>query len=290
MSKDSEESDSWIDIHDWLGTEDPNWSPRKVKELLRSLIDSKLIYTFSEAGLYSFLLRKGVLNLANRHGDFLNNLAKASKTKAGLEAIKDYATSDSQVPPDISHYAADEIQTDTEAEIKTATSEELAGLIQDGETLDSDQIIPVEHILSTAEVIDSISVDEEAIQFYLNYCINQLWKDAFLDEKETINRLEKAGKSGNKYRDLVSGTFLKDYYASKNLKIPKNYIFQNLGGTPRPQPLALGCTGSHFYGSHFGNLGSHLPGSQLPTGTSLSSGNHLSGHSFPPLSHNSSDR
>ncbi len=225
MSKDSEESDSWIDIHDWLGTEDPSWSPRKVKELLRSLIDSKLIYTFSEAGLYSFLLRKGVLNLANRHGDFLNNLAKASKTKAGLEAIEDYATSDSQVPPDISHYAADKIQTDTEAEIKTATSEELAGLIQDGETLDSDEIIPVEHILSTAEVIDSISVDEEAIQFYLNYCINQLWKDAFLDEKETIDQLEKAGKSGNKYRDLVSGTFLKDYYASKNLKIPKNYIF-----------------------------------------------------------------
>ncbi|MDH3203552.1 MAG: DEAD/DEAH box helicase family protein [Nitrosopumilus sp.] len=222
----SEERNSWVDIYDWLGTEDPNWSPRKVKELLRSLIDSKLIYTFTEAGLYSFLLRKGVLNLSsNRHDDFLKNLAKASKTKAGLESIEDYATSDSEIPPDISHYAADEILTDTETEIKTATSEELASLIQDGETLDSDEIIPVKHILSTAEVIDSISVDEEAIQFYLNYCINQLWKDAFLDEKKTITQLEKAGKSGNKYRDLVSGTFLKDYYASKNLKIPKNYIF-----------------------------------------------------------------
>jgi len=176
--------------------------------------------------LYSFLLRKGVLNLSgNRHDDFLKNLAKASKTKAGLEAIEDYATSDSQVPPDISHYAPDEIQTDTETEIKTATSEELASLVQDEETLDSDEIIPVEHILSTAEVIDSISVDEEAIQFYLNYCINQLWKDAFLDESKTITQLEKTGKSGNKYRDLVSGTFLKDYCASKNLKIPKNYIF-----------------------------------------------------------------
>ena len=75
LSKDSEENEDWIDIHDWLGTEDPNWSPRKVKELLRSLIDSKLIYTFSEAGLYSFLLRKGVLNLGgNRHADFLQNL------------------------------------------------------------------------------------------------------------------------------------------------------------------------------------------------------------------------
>ena len=217
--------EGWLGWYDFLGNEDTTWSPKNVKELLRSLIDSKLIYTFSEAILYSFLLRKGVLNLHNRHDDFLNNLAKASKTKAGLEAIKDYATSDSEFPPDISHYAPDEIQTDTEAEIKTATSEELANLVQDGKTLDSDEIIPVEQILSTAEVLDSISVDEEAIQFYLNYCINQLWKDAFLDERKTIIQLEKAGMSGNKYRDLVSGTFLKDYNASKNLKIPKNYIF-----------------------------------------------------------------
>ena len=226
LSKDSDESEGWIDIHDWLGTEDPNWSPRKVKELLRSLIDSKLIYTFSEAGLYSFLLRKGVLNLGgNRHADFLQNLAKASKTKAGLHAIEDYATSDSDIPPDISRYTPDEISTDIDAEIKTATTAELAGLVQDGHTLDSDEIIPVEQILSTSEFLDSISVDEEAIQFYLHYCINQLWKDAFLDEKKTITELENAGKSGNKYRDLVSGTFLKDYNASKNFKLPKNYIF-----------------------------------------------------------------
>ena len=102
MPKDSKENNYWVDIHDWLGTEDPTWSPHKIKELLRSLIESKLIYTFNEAGLYSFLLRKGVLNLVgNRHGDFLKNLAKASKTKAGLEAIKEYANNDSQIPPDM---------------------------------------------------------------------------------------------------------------------------------------------------------------------------------------------
>ena len=238
LSNDSEESEYWIDIHDWLGTEDPNWSPRKVKELLRSLIESKLIYTFSEAGLYSLLLRKGVLNLSgNRHDDFLKNLAKASKTKAGLEAIEDYAISDSEIPPDISHYADEQIQTDTETEIKTATSSELVGLVQDGQTLDSDEIIPVEQILSTAEVLDSISVDEEAIQFYVNYCINQLWKDAFLDEQKTITELEKQGKTGNKYRDLVAGTFLKDYHASKNLKLPKNYVFKD--GDKKVEPFLM---------------------------------------------------
>src|SRR5579872_7281781 len=197
------EGDGWIDIYDFLGTEDPNWSPRKVKELLRSLIDSKVIYQWDEAVLYSFLLRKGVLNLSgNRHHDFLKNLAKASKTKAGLEAIEEYANSKSEIPPDISRYASDQIETDTETEIKTATSEELASLIRDNETLDSDVITSVEQILSTTEILDSISVDDEAIEFYLTYSINRLWKDAFLDERKTITDLEKIGKTGNKYKDL----------------------------------------------------------------------------------------
>lgn len=226
MTKKTDESGYWVDIYDWLGTEDPNWSPKKVKELLRSLIDSKVIYQWDEAVLYSFLLRKGVLNLeGNRHEDFLKNLAKASKTKAGLEAIEDYATSESEIPPDISHYAPEAIQTDPDAQIKTATSDELAGLVQDKETLDSDVITPVEQILSTTEILDSISVDEEAIQFHLTYSINKLWKDAFLNEKKTIADLEKIGKTGNKYKDLVVGTFLKDYKGARNLKIPKNYIF-----------------------------------------------------------------
>ena len=256
MSKKEEENEYWVDIHDWLGTEDPNWSPRKVKELLRSLIESKLIYTFNEAGLYSFLLRKGVLNLGpgNRHDDFLKNLAKASKTKAGLEAIEDYANNDSQIPPDISHYADEQIQTDTESEITTATSEELAGLVHDESALDSDEIVPVEQILSTAESLDSISVDEEAIEFYLNYCINQLWKDAFLDEEKTVSDLERLGKTGNKYRDLVTGTFLKDYYASKNLKLPKNYSFKDGETTIEPFLMQRYVAHKIKQSTYFGNF------------------------------------
>ena len=193
MPKD-EESDSWVDIYDWLGTESPVGSPRAVKELLRSLIDSKVIYQWDEAVLYSFLLRKGVLNLnGNRHLDFLNNLAKASKTKAGLAAIEDYATSDSEIPPDTSRYSSDEIDEDAEIideEIKTATSEELANLVEEDSTLDSDVISPIERILSTTEILESISVDEEAIQFYVAYSINQLWKNAFLDAEGTIKQLQ----------------------------------------------------------------------------------------------------
>jgi superfamily II DNA or RNA helicase len=223
---DPEESGSWEGINDWLGTEDPNWSVKKVKELLRSLIDSKLIYTFDEAALYGVLLTKGVLNLGhNRHDDFLKNLAKASKTKAGLEAIEKYATSDSKMPPDISRNLPENTQYDDEGKIGTATSDDLKILVKDKNELSSDIIVPVEHILSTAEAIQSISVDEETMQFYVNYCINQLWKNAFRDEKNTVKLVEESGKSGNKFRDLVAGTFLNDYHSSQKLKMPKNYVF-----------------------------------------------------------------
>ena len=256
MSKDSE-GKKWIDMADFLGYEDPTWSPRKVKELVRSLIDSKQIYTFSEAALYRVLLTRGVLNLTgNRHDDFLKNLAKACKTKEGLEAIKDYAESESNIPPDISHFTPDETQEGVDAEIQTATSDELASLVKDEQTLDSDEIVPVEHILSTAESIESFSIDEDAIKFFVNYCVNQLWKDAFLEPDKTIAAVEKEGKTGNKYRDLVSGTFLRDYYSSKNLKMPKNYVFAD--GSKPIEPFLMQKYVAHkinqlpFYGNFSG--------------------------------------
>ena len=76
-----DETETWVGIHDFLGVEDPTWSPKKVKELLQDLIKSGFIFKVDEAVLYSFLLRKGVLNLANRHEDFFKNLIDFVKDK-----------------------------------------------------------------------------------------------------------------------------------------------------------------------------------------------------------------
>jgi hypothetical protein len=63
-------NEGWISWGDWVGTEnlstqDTGWSIEKVKELLRSMIESKVIYNWSEARFYKFLLTKGMLNLSN---------------------------------------------------------------------------------------------------------------------------------------------------------------------------------------------------------------------------------
>ena len=68
----TEDSDAWVDIYDWLGTDDPDWSVKKVKDLLKDLIGSGFIYQNDEAVLYSFLNRKGVLNLSKSSQRFLS--------------------------------------------------------------------------------------------------------------------------------------------------------------------------------------------------------------------------
>ena len=86
----------WEGTPEWLGYEESMWSIRKVKELLQDLINSKIIYQWNEAVLYSFLLRRGVLNLteSNRHAQFFKNLIEASRTTEGRKAIEKYSNSD----------------------------------------------------------------------------------------------------------------------------------------------------------------------------------------------------
>jgi hypothetical protein len=63
----------WIDWADFLGYEDLDWTVRRIKELLRGLIESGVIREWTgekdEIVLYRILHTKGLLNLqdSNRH-------------------------------------------------------------------------------------------------------------------------------------------------------------------------------------------------------------------------------
>ncbi len=155
---------------DWLGYEG-EWNLKKIKELLRDLIASNIIYQWNEAVLYSFLLLKGVLNLTgNRHYQFFKNLIQAGHTDEGRKAIEDYANSDSEIPPDLSDFVTQKIQ-DPGEEIQAATTQELAQLADKKDPLDYGEIQSVEQILANTSVLESINVDEEgnAVLFDLFY-------------------------------------------------------------------------------------------------------------------------
>ena len=98
--------EEWTDWGDFLGTgivatQDMGWSIEKVKELLKSMIKTRIIYEWSEARLYKFLLTKGVLNLKNenKHSNFFKNLIQTVRTDEGRRIIEEYAYSENKDTP-----------------------------------------------------------------------------------------------------------------------------------------------------------------------------------------------
>jgi superfamily II DNA or RNA helicase len=224
------QDNGWSGWGDWIGTDsiaaqEKGWSIGKVKELLRSLIESGIIYTWTEARLYGLLLTKGVLNLRyeNRHSQFFKNLIEARHTEEGSRAIKEYAYSDSEGVPDLLKVTIDP----NEEEVPTASSEELATLVnEEQDPLDYGEIPTVEQILSSTQVLETINVDEEAIQFFVRGLVNDLWKRAFKEEDNTIFEIKREGTNGNKFHDLVTQTFLQEYGNTRAIKIPNGYSFR----------------------------------------------------------------
>ena len=214
----------WKGWPDFLGYEETDWSIRRVKELLCDLIKSRIIYQWNEAVLYSFLLRRGVLNIQGRHTQFFKNLIEASRTDEGRKAIEKYANSDSEIPPDLSKFK--EIgEGIEEQEIESASSQELSTLVENTDPLDYGEIKTAEQILAQTNVLESINVDEEAMQFYVDYSIDELWKSAFKDKENAVFAAKHEGKNGNKYHDRVVETFLSDYEGTQNIKIPQGFAF-----------------------------------------------------------------
>lgn len=212
----------WRGWPDWFDYEERIWSVKKVKELLRDLIESNIIYSWDEAVLYSFLLRKGLLNLRARHGQFFRSLIEARKNPEGRRMLEEYSKSSSDNPPNLEAVIKQDV--DNSVEIQTATNQDLITMAED-DPLNYQNDWSVEEILSQTSVLESINVDEEAMEFYLDYSVDELWRCAFKSENETVRKVQQEGKNGNKYHDMVIDAFLNDYDGSRKIRIPPDYSF-----------------------------------------------------------------
>jgi Phage-integrase repeat unit len=257
----------WKDLADWLGYEGL-WNTKRIKGLLRDLIKGRYIYDWSGAVLEMILHTKGVLNLSldgNIHGKFMRDLVSASRTPEGLKAIEDYAFSDSEEPPNLSA-----VSLDKDAEIGTASSEELAQLVWEQQDAD-EKIITAKQILAQTNLPESISVDEETMRFLLYYNVLQLWKNAFRDHgnksETTIDAVKEEGMNGNSFHDEVIQTFLSDFQGAKAIlaDIPDGYSFAHpKTGKILPPTLMQGYIGYKIKTQpFFGNFSSVGTGKTL---------------------------
>lgn len=79
-------------------------------------------------------------------------------------------------------------EDDNNDEVRAAAStEELARIVnadrtqKDDNPLNYDEILTVNQIPSSTQILESISVDEVIMKFFVVCCINDLWKSAFRD-------------------------------------------------------------------------------------------------------------
>ena len=171
-------SKEWTDWFDWFGKQGIRWDSKKIKELLSEMIKSGVLYNWDEAVLYSFFLRKGILNLSegNKHKIFLKTIIQAKNTEEGKRAIEDYVNSDSENPP-ILECINLELKDGKSNEIDIISSKDLLTLANE-DPLDY-EVKNADQILKNVSFLESVNVDEEAIQFYINYSTSQYCRKCF---------------------------------------------------------------------------------------------------------------
>ena len=157
----------------------------------------------------------------NRHRQFFKNLIEAARTEEGRASIEKYVNSASEAPPDLSPYGQQIREVTDELEPMSLSDT----ISSEADPLDYGEIVPAARVLQHTNVLESINVDEEAMQFYVNYSALELWKSAFADETETVRTVQNEKANGNKFHDKVVDTFLSNYDGATGIEIPKNYSF-----------------------------------------------------------------
>ena len=113
--------------------------------------------------------------------NFSKILYKPGIRKKDVKLLKNTHIQKSDDVPDLLNVTTDP----NEDEVPTASSEELARLVNEGQDpLDYGEIPTVQQILSSTQLLESINVDEEAMQFFARSSTNDLWKRAFKEEEK----------------------------------------------------------------------------------------------------------
>ena len=106
------------------------------------------------------------LDPKNKHYNFYKNFIPTAKTEEGRRSIEEYAYSESKDVPNLSNLS-NTSSLEIDEEISIASNEEILNLINDKENpLEYKEPSTVEQILSTTSLLESINVDEEAMQFF----------------------------------------------------------------------------------------------------------------------------
>jgi len=209
--------DYYKDSYDTFGFEEQNWSPKRIHAFIKGMYDDGFIHRATDVELRTILSANGLLNTSGQYDKFVKNLIHNRHTEEGNEIIKDFINED--------ELNEDTENNDTENKNQQEGSNESdeEDVLQDDKndyTLPGDFIQP-EKIFSDADYYNSISVDEEIVEFFIANAKNKLWTDIFKDEEKTIEGVKNIDILKNHYRESIYKDFMKEYRGTKNIQVPK---------------------------------------------------------------------
>ena len=229
--------DYYSDMYSLLGTEDPEFGLKQVKEKLRGLLEGGYIETFNDMELWQLFSTAGLLDRNSKYASVFDKLPRMPRTEKEIEALKKWTKNPKDASVPLEGGISSEDETAGEEEIASGGIGETGDSIENNDPLDYDDS---EHgkynlekrlgsIFLNGEKLESFVDDPEKIKFFENSQIKKYWKEAFKlnDAKPIADFIKKKGITNNTFTDTVSKRFLDEYDGTMEIQklIPTNYSF-----------------------------------------------------------------
>ena len=234
-----EGEDYFDDMFSLLGTEDPDFGLKQVKEMLKGILEGGYIQTFNDMELWQLFSTAGILSRNSKYASVFDKLPKMPRTAKEIKELEDWVNdpNDTSVPlSGIRTTSDDDVEAGQEL-ISEGGSGEAGYNDENDDPLDYDDS---EHgkynlekklgnIFLNGEKLESFVSDPEKIKFFQNSTVKKYWKEAFKinDATKIVDFIKKKGMTGNAFTDFVSKKFLEEYDGAMEILklIPENYSF-----------------------------------------------------------------
>ena len=234
-----EGEDFYSDMFDTLGTEDPDFGLKQVKEMIKGILAGGYIQTFNDMELWQLFSTAGVLDRNSKYASVFDKLPKMPRTEKEIKELEKWANDpdDTSVPLSGVRTSGDDDVEAGQEEISEGGSGEVSDFAENDNPLDYDDS---EHgkynlekrlgnIFLNGEKLESFVSDPEKIKFFQNSTIKKYWKEAFEinDATKIVDFIKKKGTTGNAFTDYVSEKFLEEYEGAMEILklIPEDYSF-----------------------------------------------------------------
>ena len=229
--------DYFQDFNDTFGVDYTEWSTGRVKELVKDVIDSKILEIPSRSIISLRLFIDGELasvGAQNRYYKLLRSLSFVSGNQKEIDKIYAFVNSNTSTPPKLnvkSAFLKDEYSKPlktTDQEEEETDDETVSKLIESYKSPNISDVFSMTNLLK-GKIVSSHS---DLAKFIQNFLLHELWNIVFAqqtkkDEAKEIKKIKNKLKSKNKIDKRISGEFLKEYDKVRKLKIPKNYCYKD---------------------------------------------------------------